>query len=440
MHALTTRLARDLTFAAALVGLLMAQLDGAVVIAALPTIQHDLHGAGIAGVTAVYGLAVTIATPVHGRLGDMFGRRLMFPLSITVFAIGSIACALTPDLAWLIAARAVQGLGGSGLIVGAVSVLTELFDRDVLLRRQGWMTAVSAIAFVAGPPVGGLIAGQLGWRWIFGLNLPICLIALVIGFAGLPGRNDSAPRGRFDIPGAVLVAVGGASLVALGSGENLGWWSLALVLVAVVAAIALVRVERRSASPLVSPRLFTIPELARAITATGLSGATLFGTFTFMSLAIVAATGSGPTETGLLLVAMTAGQLVPTVLFSLLVKKFPDLAGWGRIALVAGVAGMVLIALAISLPSLALLVCGLVLSGAALGLSMQVYTLVVQSAAPKDAIGAAVATLTFSRQIGNVVGIAVFGWVLVLLPVGGLMAIFALAAAITLAALLTAPR
>jgi predicted MFS family arabinose efflux permease len=214
---------------------------------------------------------------------------------------------------------------------------------------------------------------------------------------------------------------------------------LALVLVAVAAAIALVRVERRSASPLVSPRLFGISELARAIAATGLSGATLFGTFTFMSLAIVAATGSGPTQTGLLLVAMTAGQLVPTIFFSLLVKKFPNLAVWGRSALAAGVAGMALLALAVLLPSPALLVCGLVFSGAALGLSMQVYTLVVQSAAPKDAIGAAIATLTFSRQIGNVVGIALFGWVLALFPAGGLVAIFALAAAITLAALLAAP-
>ncbi|WP_222854129.1 MFS transporter [Fodinicola acaciae] len=439
MMASPSRVARNLTFAAALLGLLMAQLDGAVVIAALPTIQHELHGAGVAGVTAVYGLAVTVATPMHGRLGDMFGRRLMFPLAIAVFAIGSIGCAVAPGLAWLIVARAVQGLGGSGLIVGAVSVLTELFDREVLLRRQGWLTAVSAVAFVAGPPVGGVIAGQLGWRWIFGLNLPICLVALVIGFAGLPGRDTGLPRGRFDVPGALLVTLGGASLVTLGSGENLGWWSLPLVLVAVVAAVTLVRVERRSQSPLVSPRLFQISALARTITTTGLSGATLFGTFTFMSLAIVATTGGGPTETGLLLVAMTAGQLVPTVFFSVLAKKFPNLPLWGRAALAAGVAGMALVALAILLPSVALLVCGLVLSGAALGLSMQVYTLITQSSAPKDAIGAAVATLTFSRQIGNVVGIAVFGWILALLPSGGLVAIFALAAAVTLVALLAAP-
>ena len=142
---------------------------------------------------------------------------------------------------------------------------------------------------------------------------------------------------------------------------------------------------------------------------------------------------------------MTAGQLIPTTLFSLVAKKFPNLPLWGRAGLAAGVAGMLLIAggaqgVDSALSSLALLVCGLVLSGAALGLSMQVYTLITQSAAPKESIGAAVATLTFSRQIGNVVGIAGFGWVLALLPAGGLVAIFVLAAAITLAALLTAPK
>ncbi|GAA1702411.1 MFS transporter [Fodinicola feengrottensis] len=435
---------RNLTFVAALLGLLMAQLDGAVVIAALPSIQHDLHGTAIAGVTAVYGLAVTVATPLHGRLGDMYGRRVTFSLSIAIFALGSVACALAPSLVFLVGARAIQGLGGSGLIVAAVSVLAEMFDKEELLRRQGWMTAVAAIAFVGGPPIGGLIAGQFGWQWIFGLNLPICAVALAIGFAGLPHRNSSNAKGGFDFPGAGLVVVGGASLVALGSSENVATNPLVavpLLIVAVVSTILLVRVEKSAASPLISPRLFVVPAVARSVLASGLSGVTLFGTFTFMSLAIVATVHSGPTGTGLLLVPMTAGQLLLTTTFSLLARKFPQLTAWGRLGLALGVAGLSLIALAIVFSQPYALICGLVLSGAALGLSMQVYTLLVQSFAPKESIGAAMGTLSFSRQIGNVLGTAIFGWVAALLanPSGGLVAIFALAAAVTVVALVTSP-
>jgi MFS family permease len=429
MHA-STRFA----FFGALLGLFMAQLDGSVVVAALPSIQHQFGG-GIAGVTAAYLLGVTVAAPIHGRLGDMYGRRTTFVLSALIFAVGSIACALAPTLPALVVARLFQGLGGSGLIVGAVSSVAELFDREELVRKQGWFTAVAAISFIGGPPVGGLIAGQWGWQWIFLLNVPVCVITVLLAMT-LPGRKSGRAAGSFDFPAAILVVIGGGSLVALGSlPESL--WTIALALVVVVSAILLVRTERRSAHPLISPRLLSDRALGRSLIVTGVSGIALFGTFTFTSLAIVAATGANATQTGLLLLPMTIGQLAVMTFFSLLAKKFPHLTRWGHLGLGMGVAGLLLIAVSIPLTSVYALTAGLALSGAALGLSMQVYTLIAQSQAPKELIGAAMGTLSFARQAGGVLGIAIFGW---LVPTGGLTVIFVAAAAIVAIAAMTAPR
>ncbi|NBH10691.1 MFS transporter, partial [Amycolatopsis sp. SID8362] len=202
MHA-----SRNLAFAGLLLGMAMAQLDGLIVTAALPSIGADLHArTGLVAVTAAGLLTLTVATPLHGRLGDLYGRRASFAASVLVFAAASAWCAAAPDIGSLIAARALQGLGGSGLIVTAMSALGELFERDELLRRQGWQTAVFAAATLGGPPLGGLLAAGPGWRSIFLVNLPLCVPALLLGWRGLPAK----PRGtkeKLDVPGGALLAV-----------------------------------------------------------------------------------------------------------------------------------------------------------------------------------------------------------------------------------------
>jgi MFS family permease len=169
-----------------MLGMLMAQLDTNVVVAALPSIGRGLGDpSAVAGVTAGYLLTVTVSTPVHAKLGDLLGRRSVFVIALAVFGLGSLACASARSMPVLIATRALQGVGGGGLVVTAISALGEMFEREELIRRQIWLTGVTAMSSLAGPPVGGFLAAGPGWRWVFLVNPPLCAIALVLVSAGM---------------------------------------------------------------------------------------------------------------------------------------------------------------------------------------------------------------------------------------------------------------
>jgi MFS family permease len=440
---------RNIAFAALLLGMLMATLDTNVVVAALPSIAASFgHPGEAAGVTAAYLLAVAVMTPLHGSLGDRWGRRPLFAGSVVVFGAGSAACAAAPTIAALIAFRAVQGAGASGLIVAAVAAMAEMFSREEMVRRQGWMTAVFASA-VAGAPVGGFLAAGPGWRWIFVLNLPVCLAALVLGAGSVPARPAGRGGGRrFDSGGMTLVAVAGSAIIVLGSSAALAAspvWAPLLALAAAVAAAGFVHAERRADNPLVPPRVLADPGLGRSVLVTLGSGVALFGSFTFVPLAITEGTGTHPAATGLLLLPMSVGQVVVTSGFAMLARRWPAITAWGQLGIGLGVAGMAIMA---TVPAIApgagrtaLATAGLALAGAALGLSMQAYTLIAQARAPADIMGATMATLSFARQIGGSAGIALFGWI-TLLAAGpaGLSLVFALAALALAIALVTAPR
>jgi hypothetical protein len=374
----------------------------------------------------------------------------VFVAALLLFAAGSLASAAAPTFPALLAARVVQGVGGGGLVVTAISTLGELFDATERIGRQVWSTAVFAVSSLAGPPLGGLVAATAGWRWVFALPLPICAIALVLGWRSVPGRREREV-GAFDVGGAALVAVGGAALAALGSSDALGrspLWAPLLMGAVLISAVAFVRVERRAANPLVPLALFAIAPLARAVAVTALSGVALFGTFAFVPLALAAALGAGTAITGTLLLALTGGQLAASTAFSVLARRRPTLAPWGRLALALGIAGLGLLA---ALPQLAdgpallryaVAVAGLAMSGAALGLSMAAYTLLGLELAPAESMGAAMGTLTFARQLGGSLGAAAFGWLLLAAPdpAVGMTAVLAAAAAVVACALVIAPR
>lgn len=438
-------------FAALLMGLLMAQLDGNIVVAALPAIGADL-GAGnaIAGVTASTLLTVTITSAIWGRLGDVVGRRTVFVVSVLIFGVASALCALAWNMPALLGARALQGVGAGGLVVTAVASIGEMFSRDELMKRQIWMTAVFAVSSLAGPPVGGLLAAASGWPSIFWVNLPICALALVLGYSGLPTKRDGerGSMANFDYRGSLLVAIGGTAVVALGSSAEIAGsplWAPLLVAVIIASAVLFHRVERRAQMPLIPLTLFKIPALARSIATTTLVGVALFGTFTFVPLAIAAGVGGSVAQIGTMLLAMTGGQLLVISTFSILARKYKRMVPWGRISLVMGVAGLGALAcvpLLHSTTAIVVAVAGMVLAGAALGLSLQVFTVLGQTSAPRDQIGAAMGTITFVRQLGGTLGVAGFGWLLLLTPDNGigLTVVLATAAAVLALALFVTPR
>jgi MFS family permease len=443
---------RELAFVALMLGMLLAQLDTNIVVAALPTIAADLHaGSAIAGLTAAYLLTVTVTTPLAGKLGDLLGRRVVFVASVLIFAAGSVACALSGSMLTLVLARAVQGIGGSGLIVTAVSTLGELFDKTELVRRQIWLTASMAVSALAGPPLGGFVSTAWGWPAIFLINLPVCVLALAIGTRGLPTRTSRSTLRDFDLAGTLLIAAVASSIVLLGSFDDLATsplWAPALLIVAVAGTLGFVARERRATDPLIPPALFASVGLAKSIVVTGLTGIALFGTFAFVPLAIIAGTGYDTAAVSTMLVALTGGQLVVSATFAIVARRYPRMAPWGRLGLLMGVVGLGLIATLPLLSSadptitLALALVGLALAGAALGLSMQAYTILGIATAPSAQIGSAMATLTFARQLGGSLGAATFGWLLIVLPTSpAALSVVLGAAALTLVVgLALAPR
>ncbi len=446
----TTR--RELAFAALMLGMLLAQLDTNIVVAALPSIASDLDaGTAIAGVTAAYLLTVTVTTPLAGKLGDVLGRRVVFVASVLIFAAGSLACALSGSMLALVAARAVQGIGGSGLIVAAVSALGELFDKTELVRRQIWLTASMAISALAGAPLGGFISTAWGWPAIFLVNLPVCVLALAIGTRGLPTKTSRSTLRNFDVAGTLLIAAVASSVVLLGSFNDIATsllWAPALLIVAVAGTLGFVARERRAADPLIPPSLFASAGLAKSFAVTGLSGIALFGSFAFVPLAIIAGTGYDTAAVSTMLVALTGGQFVVSATFAIVARRYPRMVPWGRLGLMMGVVGLGLVATVPLLSSaataitLTVALVGLALAGAALGLSMQAYTLLGIATSPPAHVGSAMATLTFSRQLGGSLGAAVFGWLLIVLPTSpAALTIVLGAAALTLVAgLVLAPR
>lgn len=418
-------LAVNLSFAALLLGLLMAQLDTNIVVAALPVVSQDLHlGAAVAGVTASTLLTVTVSTPVWGKLGDLLGRRFTFVTSVLIFGLASLLCAVAPTTVVLVAARALQGVGAGGLIVTAVSGVAVIFDKEELVRRQIWVTAVFGVSSLAGPPAGGFLAAVWGWRSIFYVNLPICVLALLVGVWGLPKEPSRGSLKRFDYPGALAIVVAGSALVGVGSSETLARnpsYAVPLVVIVLLVAGFLVWRERRAPEPLIPPSLFRVTTLRQTLVTTLLIGITLFGTFTFVPLALETGAGAGPRAIGTMLLALTIGQLVIVTSFSMLVRRNRNLAMWTVLSLVLGVAGLVLLTILPLLPhgaAIPVAVIGLALAGAALGLSLQVLTLVGQATATPEQIGQVMGTITFTRQLGGALGAAGFGWIVLLAPQG----------------------
>lgn len=448
MHASVTSGRRaGFGFAAAVLAMFMAQLDGMAVAAALPALATDLGAdltgdglGGIAGVTAAYLVTVTVTTPLHGRLGDRYGRRAALLASIGVFALGSVACAIAPTLPLLVLARALQGVGAGGLIVGATSAMGELYAKAELLTRQGWLTAVSAVSLLGGPLVGGLLADGPGWQWIFVLNLPVGALACALGWIGLPNVRHGG-GGALDWPGSALIALGGGGLVVLGSSPAADpVWTVVLAGVACACAVALVPVERRAAAPLLAPAVFADPGLRRSILAMVGVGLGIYGTMGFVPLLVADVTGQGGAGIGAFLVVMNVGSLAVGVSFAVLARRWSRMVPWGRLGLLLGAAGLALLAAAPALGPAAL-VAGLACYGIAFSLVTSAFTVLAQTRATPATMGTTMGALLFVRQAGGALATAAYGW-LATAAAGGsaLVTIFVAATVLVVGGLAAAPR
>jgi EmrB/QacA subfamily drug resistance transporter len=403
-----------LIIGALLLGMFLAALDQTIVSTALPTIVGDLHGAShLTWVVTSYLLASTVSTPLWGKLGDLYGRKTFFQSAIVIFLVGSALAGFSHSMFELIAFRAVQGLGGGGLMIGAQAIVGDIVSPRDRGRYLGLFGAVFGAATVLGPLLGGFFVEYLSWRWVFYINLPIGVVALFVTAAQLPGQLQRVHH-VIDYLGTVLLTLSTTALVLFTSlgGSTYRWGSppiIAMAVSGVVLAVLFLAVERRAAEPVIPLGLFANRVFSASSAVGFVMGFAMFGALTFLPIFFQDAKGVGPTLSGLRLLPLMGGLLLASIGAGQLVSR------WGRYK-VFPVVGTFLMIVGLLLMSRIGLATGawtiagyLFVFGVGLGLVMQVLVIAVQNAVPYEQLGTATSGATFFRMIGGSFGTAVFG-------------------------------
>jgi EmrB/QacA subfamily drug resistance transporter len=404
-----------LIFAGLLVTMLLASLDQTIFSTALPTIVGQLHGVNEQlWVTTAYILASTIMLPVYGKLGDLIGRKGLFIGAISIFILGSIIGGLAGDMTQLIIGRAVQGLGGGGLMILAQAIIADVVPARQRGRYMGVMGGVFALSSVAGPLLGGYFTDGPGWRWGLWMNIPLGILAIASAIAFLHLPKNTKGRPKVDFAGMALLALAstGIVLTTVWGGSSYAWNSpeiITLIATTVAIAVAFVFVERRAAEPIMPLHLFKQLNFNLTTAAGLITGIAMFGAIGYLPTYLQMVTGVNATQAGLLLIPLMAGLLITSILSGQFVSKT------GRYKALP-IIGTVITAVALGLlstmtPTMPVWqICAyLAIMGIGLGMSMQILILIVQNTFPNSEVGTATASNNYFRQIGASIGTAVVG-------------------------------
>ena len=406
------------------VTLLLAALDGTIVGTAMPQIIAQLSGFDrYAWVTTSFMLTSTIGVPIFGKLSDIYGRKWIFLGGAVLFVIASALCGAAGDLPLpgdgmnqLIAFRGLQGLG-AGMIMGLVfTIVGDIFPPSERGKYQGLFSGVWGLASIFGPTAGGWLTDNLSWRWCFYVNLPVGAVAIAVLYFAFPYFKPEGPRRSIDFAGALTLSAGMVPLLlALTWVTTYGWAStrvMGLLAVAVVMLGAFLFVESRAAEPILPLSLFRNPVISVSSIALFLTGFGMFGSILFIPLFMQGVIGVSATLSGSLLTPMMLMMVVGTIVSGQLISRL----GRYRVVALVGLGlmgvGLFLLAGMGTDTTRAIVVRNMLVVGIGLGLTMPLFTLVVQNAVPHRMLGAGTAATQFFRSIGGTLGAAVLGSVM----------------------------
>ncbi|MFJ6212265.1 MDR family MFS transporter [Streptomyces sp. NPDC092296] len=400
-----------------MLGMFLAALDQSIVGTAMPKIVSQFNGLDhMSWTVTAYLLTSTASVPLYGKISDQIGRRPVYLFAIVIFLIGSALAGMSQSMSELIGFRAVQGLGGGGLMSLSLAIIGDVIPPRDRGRYQGMFGAVFAVSSVAGPLLGGFFTDHLSWRWIFYINLPVGVVALFVAATVLKVQQQKQKH-TIDWTGAALL-VGGVTallLVTSWSGTANGWGSattLGLGAAGVIALVVFALVERRAAEPIMPPHLFRNHTFSLTSGIGFVVGLAMFGAIIYLPIYLQVVRGDTPTGSGLRMIPMMIGLLGASIISGRVISKTGKYKIWPILGTAITVVGLALLSRVRLDTSMWLLAAFMVLMGIGLGCVMQVLVLAVQNSVEMKDMGTATAGSTFFRSIGGAFGTAIFGTVL----------------------------
>jgi EmrB/QacA subfamily drug resistance transporter len=399
---------------AVLLALFLGALDQTIVGTALPRIVTDLGGNEYyTWVVTIYLLTSTITVPFYGKLSDLYGRKPMMMIGVTIFLIGSALSGLSQNMAMLIAFRGIQGIGAGALFPIALAVIGDLYTPAERGRYQGLFGAVFGVSFIIGPFLGGFLTDNVSWHWIFYVNIPVGLISLFVLARLLPTVKRAGATRNFDIAGAgVFIVAISALLIGLTNKQTGDWADLGvggLIAASAVLGAIFLAIEARAKEPIIPLAMFRNRTYAASLLSTFLVSFGFFGAIIFLPRWFQFVHGSSATESGYQIFPLLIGLIGSSIISGILVSRtgrYKLIILSGLVTMTVGIALMTQLTATTDITTLWV---WMFITGAGIGPTLSVYTIVVQNAVPFRQLGVATSNLTFFRQIGGSVGLAVTG-------------------------------